>query len=40
MLLVIRPIGYIFTTHVAIMSPSISLVSKAVYSNSGPHYYL
>ena len=36
-----RPIGYTFTSiHVAIMSPSISLVNKAVASNSGPHHYL
>ena len=36
-----KPIGYTFTSiHVAIMSPSISLVNKAVASNSGPHHYL
>ena len=36
-----RHIGYTFTSlHVAIMSPSISLVNKAVSSNSGPQYYL
>ena len=32
------PIGYTFTSlHVAIMSPSISLVNKTVSFNSGPH---
>ena len=33
-----RPIGYAFTIlYVAIMSLSISLVNKTVFSNSGPH---